>query len=126
MYSNQSDEATDGIDRKRNAQIRVLSKTGSVVAEARESFVAETRCRADPVIARFRAVLMNIQADELNRLYNRLPELDEHSRQAIGQFAECLVATMLRPPQECLQKESGNGPSQELVAALQRLFQLEN
>ena len=78
------------------------------------------------MIVRFRSALMTIQADELKRLFNRLPALDEHSRQAIGQFAECLVATMLRPPLECLQNESSNGVSQELVEALQRLFQLEN
>ena len=49
-----------------------------------------------------RAALTSIRTKELDRLYNRLPELDERSRQEIGQFADRLVATILRPPLESL------------------------
>ena len=64
---------------------------------------------ADPVIARFRAALESVQTSELERLYRRLPELDDHSRQVIWQFADCLVLNMLRPPLECLRDESDYG-----------------
>jgi hypothetical protein len=46
----------------------------------------------DPIIMRFRAALLQIQSSELERLYNRLPGLDESSRQAIRQFSDCVVA----------------------------------
>jgi glutamyl-tRNA reductase len=95
MYYNNSNDAIDDLDRN-----------------------------ADPVIARFRAALVSIQTNELERLYHRLPELDERSRQEIGQFADCLVATILRPPLESLRDETCNNSSPRLLDALQRLFQL--
>jgi glutamyl-tRNA reductase len=78
----------------------------------------------NPVIARFRAALTSIQTKELDRLYNRMPELDERSRQEIGQFAECLVATILSPPLESLRHAAHDNSSPRLLDALQRLFQL--
>ena len=65
-----------------------------------------------------------MQAAELTRLYGRLPELDERSRQEIQQFADRLVAKMLHPPLESLRDESRNGSIHNLLEALQRLFQL--
>jgi glutamyl-tRNA reductase len=81
---------------------------------------------ADPVIARFRAALQNVQTNELERLYNRLPELDEHSRRVIWQFADCLVEKVLHPPLECLRDESRHGYPHRLLNALQRLFRLSD
>jgi glutamyl-tRNA reductase len=78
----------------------------------------------DPVLARFRAALTSIRTKELDRLYNRLPELDDRSRQEIGQFADCLVATILRPPLESLRDGAYDNSSSQLLDALQRLFQL--
>ncbi len=78
----------------------------------------------DPVIARFRAALTSIRTKELDRLYHRLPGLDERSRLEIGHFADCLVATILRPPLESLRDETFDNSSPRLLDALERLFQL--
>jgi glutamyl-tRNA reductase len=78
----------------------------------------------DPVIARFRAALSSIRTKELDRLYHRLPELDERSRQEIGQLADCLVATILRPPLESVRDGAFDNSTPQLLDALQRLFQL--
>jgi glutamyl-tRNA reductase len=95
MYFSHSNDAIDGLDRN-----------------------------DEPVIARFRAALTSIRTKELDRLYNRLPELDERSRHEIGQFADCLVATILRPPLESLRDGAYDNSSPRLLDALQRLFQL--
>lgn len=95
MYFNNSNNATDDVDRT-----------------------------DDPVITRFRAALTSIRTKELDRLYNRLPELDARSRHEIGQFADCLVATILRPPLESLRDGAYDNSSPRLLDALQRLFQL--
>jgi glutamyl-tRNA reductase len=76
----------------------------------------------DPVIGRLRDLLTNIQANELQRLYNRLPNLDERARDAIRQLADCLVGTVLQPPTDSLRSESKE--SQALAHALSRLFKL--
>jgi hypothetical protein len=79
----------------------------------------------NPVIVRFRAALSSVQASELERLYRRLPELDDQARIAISQFADRVVATMLDPPLESLRNARGNGSQQRLLEALKRLFQLQ-
>jgi glutamyl-tRNA reductase len=73
----------------------------------------------------FRESLDGVQLTELDRLYARLPELDDRSRQEIRQFADRLVAKMIHPPLESLRAESRNGSPHGLLDALQRLFQLK-
>jgi glutamyl-tRNA reductase len=97
------------------------------VQQPRNAIVSQTRCRAaDPVIARFRAALTDIQLSELERLYGRLPDLDDRARDAIQQFADRLVANVLRSPVECLSKKGDSGSQQYLLAALERLFRLSD
>jgi glutamyl-tRNA reductase len=125
VYLYESYHAADALEQKRGACAGALPEAGQLIATAAPILVAEADLQAaDPVITRFRAALKNLQASELERLYNRLPELDEHSRQVIWQFADCLVAKMLHPPLECLRDESRNGSPHRLLDALQRLFRL--
>ena len=69
------------------------------------------------MIARFREGLEKSQAAELERLFARLPELDERSRQEIEQFADRLVGKMLHPPLESLRDESRNGSPHGLLGS---------
>jgi len=119
--------ATKGLEHNQNGRIAAMPDAETNIAESVESSLAETRHRSvDRVIVRFRAALMRIQTSELERLYNRLPELDDRSRQEIGQFADCLVATILYPPLESLRDHPCHDSSRGLLDALQRLFQLED
>ena len=121
------DDLTEACERNRQARAAELPAAERLIDEETRSFVAETRHRATgPIIARFRQGLETVQAAELERLYARLPELDEHSRQEIGQFADRLVSKMLHPPLESLRDESRNGSPHGLLEALQRLFQLKD
>jgi glutamyl-tRNA reductase len=121
------DDLTEACARNRQARGEALPMAEQIVHEEVCGFVAHTRHRASgPVIARFRAGLENIQEEELQRLYNRLPELDDRSRQEIHQFADRLVAKMLHPPLESLRDETRNGTHHGLLDALQRLFQLKD
>jgi len=125
MYLHESNDAAE--TRKREARPSELPDSGRLIAEATPSFGAEASHETvDPVIARFRAALKSVQTSELDRLYRRLPDLDEHSRHAIWQFADCLVAKMVHPPLECIRDESRNGSPHRLVDALQRLFRLKD
>lgn len=76
------------------------------------------------VIARFRAALETVQAAELERLYGRLPKLNEQSRQEIRQFSDRLVARVLHPPLQSLDNEASNSSPRALLEALERLFHL--
>ena len=121
------DDLAEACDRNRQARAEALPAAERIVDEETRAFVVETRHRAaGPVIARFRQGLESVQSTELDRLYGRLPELDERSRQEIQQFADRLVAKMLHPPLESLRDESRNGTHHGLLEALQRLFQLKD
>jgi glutamyl-tRNA reductase len=120
------DDLSEACERNRQARADALPAAEAIVDAEVAAFVAETRHRASgPVIARFREGLQNIQVLELERLYSRLPELDDQSRREIRQFADRLVAKMLHPPLESLRDESRNGSPHGLLEALQRLFQLK-
>jgi glutamyl-tRNA reductase len=127
VYLYAIDDLTEACDRNRQARAQALPAAERIVEEETLAFVSDARHRAaGPVIARFRAGLENVQVAELERLYDRLPELDDRSRQEIRQFADRLVAKMLHPPLESLRDESRNGTPHGLLEALQRLFQLKD
>jgi glutamyl-tRNA reductase len=127
VYLYSIDDLSEACERNRKARADSLPAAEQIIDEETLGFVAETRHRASgPVIARFREGLENVQLAELERLYNRLPELDERSRQEIQQFADRLVAKMLHPPLESLRQETRNGSHHSLLEALQRLFQLKD
>jgi glutamyl-tRNA reductase len=121
------DDLADACERNRRARADALPQAEQIIDTEVRAFVAETRHRASgPVIARFRDALETVQSTELDRLYDRLPELDDRERQEIRQFADRLVAKMLHPPLESLRDESHNGTQHGLLEALQRLFQLKD
>jgi glutamyl-tRNA reductase len=127
MHLKESANAPDTLERNANAFLALSSEAGPILEEPIQSAISHTRCQAaDPVIARFRDSLTNIQTSELERLYGRLPQLDDRSREAIQQFADCLISKMLHPPLECLRNESRKQSPDGLVDALQRLFRLSD
>ena len=64
--------------------------------------------------------------DELRRLFNKLPDLDERARTEIEQSFQRLVNKLLHPPLESLRDEAREGVPHGLLEALKRLFQLKD
>ncbi len=127
VYLYSIDDLREACDRNRAERGKELPVAEEIVLEETRRFIADIRHRASgPVIARFRAGLEKSQSAELDRLFARLPELDERSRREIEQFADRLVGKMLHPPLASLRDESQNGPPHGLLDALQRLFQLKD
>lgn len=127
VYLYSIDDLSSACERNRKARHRELPRAEKIILEEREKFFAEERHRASaPVIARLREELDRPKQDELQRLYNKLPELDEHGREEIARFADRLVNKMLHPPMESLRDESKNGSPKGLLQALSRLFRLDD
>jgi glutamyl-tRNA reductase len=121
------DDLAEACARNRAVRSKELPLAERIVDEATRAFVADSRHRASgPVIARFRAGLESAQRKELERLFERLPELDERSRQEIRRFADRLLGKVLHPPLESLRDDSRNGSPHGLLEALQKLFQLKD
>jgi glutamyl-tRNA reductase len=120
------DDLAEACERNRHARAEALPAAEQIIDEETRAFVRGARHRAaGPVIARFRQGLETVQAAELERLFDRLPEMDERARNEIRQFADRLVAKMLHPPLESLRDETRNGTHHGLLEALQKLFQLK-
>lgn len=79
-----------------------------------------------PVISRLRHGMHAPKQAELDRLFHKLPQLDDHSRAEIEHFANRLVDKMLHPLQESLRDASKNGTPTGLLESLRRLFMLED
>src|SRR3954465_4887035 len=95
VYLYAIDDLKEAAERNREAREGALPAAEQIVEEEIRSFAAETRHRASvPVIARFRESLEGVQASELDRLYARLPELDDRSRQELRHFAARLFSKM--------------------------------
>lgn len=121
------DDLTEACQQNRAARETALPMAERIIDEETRAYLNESRHRAaGPVIARVREGLENVQAAELERLYARLPGLNERSRDEIRRFADRLVAKMLHPPLESLRHESQSGSPHGLLDALQRLFQLKD
>jgi glutamyl-tRNA reductase len=121
------DDLSEACERNRKARAGALPAAERIIDEETRAFVAEMRHReSGPVIAKFREGLENVQLAELERLYDRLPELNDRERQEIRQAFDRLLAKILHPPLESLRDESHNGAHPGLLEALQRLFQLKD
>jgi glutamyl-tRNA reductase len=79
-----------------------------------------------PIIRQLRQGWQVVRDQELDRLFKKLPDLDERSRQEISQAFERYVNKLLHPPLESLRDESRHGSPHGLMDALKRLFRLED
>lgn len=97
-----------------------------IIMDETAHFMADAAHRATaPVISRLRSGMMVPKEAELERLFNKLPDLDDGTRGEIEKFADRLVNKMLHPPLESLRDASQNGQHTSLVDAVRRLFKLD-
>ncbi len=127
VYLYSIDDLAAACERNREARRRELPRAERIIVEERDKFFVDARHRLSaPVIARLREGLDLPKRAELERLFNKLPSLDDDARREIEQFADRLVNKMLHPPMESLRDESREGSPHGLVRALSRLFRLED
>jgi glutamyl-tRNA reductase len=112
-----------------NRQARAAELPGAeqiIVVETDGFMSAAHRRAAAPVISGLRRGMEAPKRAELERLFKKLPNLDERGRAEIEQFADRLVNKLLHPPLESLRHATLEGPPHGLLDALRRLFRLED
>ena len=78
-----------------------------IVEEETQRFMAEFNLRATaPVIKQLRDGWQEPKEQELRRLLNKLPQLDEKSREEIARSFDRLIKKLLHPPVESLRDEA--------------------
>ncbi len=127
VYLYSIDDLSAACERNRHARERELPQAERIVQEERQRFFVDARHRLSaPIIARLREGLDEPKRAEIERLFNKLPNLDDQARDEIERFADRLVNKMLHPPMESLRDESREGSPHGLLQALSRLFQLKD
>jgi glutamyl-tRNA reductase len=127
VYLYSIDDLTEVCQQNRQARDKELPAANRIIDEEAQSFMTDLHHRATvPVITQLRAMWQQPKQRELERLLNRLPDLDADARQEIAQAFDRLVNKLLHPALESLRHASRHGPPQNLLDALKRLFQLKD
>lgn len=127
VYLYSIDDLKQACERNRSKRTAELPAAEAIVQEEASRFITETHLRMTaPVIMGLREGLHRPKEAELERLFNKLPDLDDKSREEIRQFADRLVNKLLHPPLESLRTASQNGTHLSLLDAIRRLFKLED
>jgi glutamyl-tRNA reductase len=113
-------------DQNRSERDKELPKAMRIIEHEVDRFMTDLHHRATgPIIQRLRQGWQIPKEKELDRLFHKLPELDDRARDEIRQSFDRLVGKLLHPPLSSLREESRSGSPHRLLGALARLFQLQ-
>jgi glutamyl-tRNA reductase len=114
-------------DQNRKARVREIDKARQVIDDETAKFMAEFYRRAGgEVVSRLMSDWHAVSKDELERLFNKLPRLNDKEREQIEQSVGRIVNKLLHPPLEALKDEAREGAPHGLINALKRLFGLND
>jgi len=109
------------------ARQREWPRAQQIILDETAAFLAETRHRtSSPWIQQLKTQANSMKDKELARLFNKLDELDQASREEIIQPFDRLTNKLLHPPLESLRNDTTEGGQHGLLDALKRLFQLRD
>jgi glutamyl-tRNA reductase len=127
VYLYSIDDLRAACERNRRHRDRQLPAAVRIVDQETDRFMAGWRRRAaGPVIQQLKEGWERPKEEELRRLLNKLPELDDRAREEIRRAFDRLVNKLLHPPLESLRDESRHGIPSALLDALAKLFQLKD
>jgi len=127
VYLYSIDDLEDVCRRNRQRRDKELPAALHIIDQETTRFMADMRHRAvGPMIERLRLGWQKPKDEELERLLNKLPDLDARAKEEIRRSFDRLVNKLLHPPLESLRDESRDGVPRGLLHALARLFQLKD
>ncbi|NCA11234.1 glutamyl-tRNA reductase [bacterium] len=120
------DDLGAACEANRRSRQREMPAALAIVDEEARRFMGDLHHRSTtPVIEQLRAGWSETGDAELDRLFRRLPGLDDAARAEIRQAFERYAAKLLHSPLTSLRNESRSGPPHGLLDALKRLFDLK-
>jgi glutamyl-tRNA reductase len=127
VYLYSIDDLHAACQRNRAHRDKELPAAMHIVDQETARFMAGLYHRTiSPVIEQLRLGWQVPKEEELQRLLNKLPDLDDHARDEIRHAFDRLVNKLLHPPLMSLRDESRQGVPRGLLDALARLFQLKD
>lgn len=127
VYLYSIDDLEEACRRNRAERDRELPQALAIVEQETARFMADLHHRATaPIIKRLKQGWQQPKEDELRRLFNKLPDLDDRARESIAESFERLINKLLHPPLESLRDEARHGVPHDLLDALKRLFRFKD
>jgi glutamyl-tRNA reductase len=121
------DDLVAACDANRKSRQQQMPAAWAIIEEETSRFMGDLHHRSTaPVIEQLRAGWSETGEAELDRLFRRLPGLDDAQRAEIRQAFDRYAAKLLHPPLASLRSESRSGPPHGLLDALKRLFDLKD
>ncbi len=127
VYLYSIDDLREACDANRRQRDKELPAAMRIIEQETDRFMADLHHRTSgPIIRQLKRGWEKPKEEEMRRLLNKLPELDERGRAEIREAFDRLLNKLLHPPMESLRDESRHGIPHALVDALKRLFQLKD
>lgn len=127
VYLYSIDDLKAACERNRRQRDKQLPAAMRIIDQEVARFMGQWYHRSiGPVIEQLRHGWEKPKEEELRRLLNKLPDLDESAREEIRRSFDRLVNKLLHPPLQSLRVESRKGVPSALVEALAKLFQLKD
>ena len=127
VYLYSIDDLEAVCQRNRRKRDDELPAAIAIIEDETQRFMDDLHHRATgPIVERLRASWQNVRDQELDRLFNKLPDLSQPERDEIRRSFERYVNKMLHPPLEQLRDDSRHGHPHGLLEALKRLFHLRD
>ena len=118
----------EGLGRRLEGRADVLQvdRVGDLItAEVADYLTRRVQKSVAPTVAALRARAASLVSTELDRLHQRLPELDEATRAEIGHAVHRIVEKLLHTPTTRVKEFAVEGAGPDYAAALRELFDLE-
>ncbi|MDV3220758.1 glutamyl-tRNA reductase [Intrasporangium sp.] len=96
-----------------------------VTAEVADYLTRRLEKSVAPTVAALRARAASLVSTELDRLHQRLPELDDATRAEVGHAVHRIVEKLLHTPTTRVKEFAVEGGGHDYAAALRELFDLE-
>ncbi len=127
VYLYSVDDLQAACARNQKRREKELPKAIRIVDKETDRFMADLHYRATgPVVRQLKLQWDQPKEQELLRLLNKLPGLDERSEREIRRSFDRLTNKLLHPALESLRVESRNGTPTTLLDAVSRLFQFKD
>jgi len=113
--------------RNRQARQNEWPAAERILEEETRRFMVELHHRATaPTIRQLKESCELLKTEELERLFNKIPESNSNARGEIVQAFDRFINKLLHPPLDSLRKEAHTETPHALLEALKRLFKLKD
>jgi glutamyl-tRNA reductase len=127
VYLYALDDLQQVCQRNRRERDRELPAAMKIIDQETERFIGELHHRSvGPIVTRLRREWEAVKDGEIQRLFHKLPALDDRARSEIYGSFDRLVNKLLHPPLESLRAESRRGFPNLLLESMTKLFQLKD